>query len=179
MMMSRGRPYQSPLKSEEPFFKSFPGRLSYFLGQNYVVCIFLTQSWIKRVELLGSLEESEVSSQEARWGEQLLVSLTCIAIQYFNKIRILLARKKDGVTHYKALSIVWGFSGGSDDKASICSTGDLGSSPGLGRSPGEGNSYPLQYSGLENSMDCIVHGVTESDTTERLSLSLSQYGIAI
>ena len=34
--------------------------------------------------------------------------------------------------------------------------------PGLGRSPGEGNSYPLQYSGLENSRDCIVHGVTKS-----------------
>ena len=38
--------------------------------------------------------------------------------------------------------------------------------PGLGRSPGEGNGYPLQYSGLENSMDCRVHGVTESDMTE-------------
>ena len=41
--------------------------------------------------------------------------------------------------------------------------GDLGSIPGLGRSPGEGNGYPLQYSGLENSMNCISHGVTESD----------------
>ena len=40
--------------------------------------------------------------------------------------------------------------------------GDLGSIPGLGRSPGEGKSYPLQYSGVENSMDCIVHGVTKS-----------------
>ena len=49
----------------------------------------------------------------------------------------------------------------------------LGLIPGLGRSPGEGNGYPLQYSGLENSMDCIVHGVTELDTTERLSLLLS------
>ena len=48
--------------------------------------------------------------------------------------------------------------------------GDLGSIPGLGRSPGERNGYPLQYSGLENSMDCVVHGVTESDMTERLSL---------
>ena len=37
--------------------------------------------------------------------------------------------------------------------------GDLGSIPGLGRSPREGKGYPLQYSGLENSMDCIVHGV--------------------
>ena len=41
---------------------------------------------------------------------------------------------------------------------------DLGSIPGLGRSPGEGKGYPLQYSGLENSMDYIVRGVTESWT---------------
>ena len=40
----------------------------------------------------------------------------------------------------------------------------LGSIAGLGRSPGEGKGYPLQYSGLENSMDCIVHGVTKSQT---------------
>ena len=42
--------------------------------------------------------------------------------------------------------------------------------PGLGRSPGEGKGYPLQYSGLENSMDCTVHwGHKESDTTERIN----------
>ena len=52
---------------------------------------------------------------------------------------------------------------GSAGKESACS-GDLGSIPGVGRSPGEGKSYPLQYSGLENSMDCIVHGVTKSWT---------------
>ena len=40
--------------------------------------------------------------------------------------------------------------------------GDLGSAPGFGRSPGEGKGYALQYSGLKNSMDCRVHGVTES-----------------
>ena len=40
--------------------------------------------------------------------------------------------------------------------------GDLGSIPGLGRFPGEGNVYPRQCSGLENFMDCIVHGVTKS-----------------
>ena len=48
----------------------------------------------------------------------------------------------------------FGFPGGSDGKASACSAGDLGSIPGLGRSPGEGNGNPLQYSCLENSMDC-------------------------
>ena len=42
--------------------------------------------------------------------------------------------------------------------------GDLGSIPGLERCPEEGKGYPLQYSGLENSMDCIVHGVTKSQT---------------
>ena len=47
-----------------------------------------------------------------------------------------------------------------------CNVGYLGSIPGLGRSPGEGNGYPHQYSGLENSMDCIVHGVANSQTTE-------------
>ena len=45
-----------------------------------------------------------------------------------------------------------------------CNAGDLGSIPGLGRSPEEGNGYPLQYSGLENSRDCIVHGVAKSQT---------------
>ena len=64
-----------------------------------------------------------------------------------------------------------GFPCGSAGKESACNVGDLGSTPGFGRSPGEGKGYPLQYSGLENSMNCIVHGVTESDTTEQLSHS--------
>ena len=45
-----------------------------------------------------------------------------------------------------------------------CNAGDLDLIPGLGRSPGEENGYPLQYSSLENSKDCIVHGVTKSQT---------------
>ena len=53
---------------------------------------------------------------------------------------------------------------GSAGKESACTAGDLGSIPGLGRSPGEGKGYPLQYSGLENSMGCKVHGVTKSRT---------------
>ena len=54
------------------------------------------------------------------------------------------------------------------------SAGDLDLIPGLGRSPEEGKSYSLQCSGLENWMDCIVHGFTESEMTEPLSLSLRQ-----
>ena len=57
-----------------------------------------------------------------------------------------------------------GFPCGSAGKESACNVGDLGSIPGLGRSPGEGKGYPLQYSGLENSMDCIGHGVAKSRT---------------
>ena len=57
-----------------------------------------------------------------------------------------------------------GFPCGSAGKESTCNAGDLGSIPGLGRSPGEGKGYLLQYSGLENSMDCIVHGVIKSWT---------------
>ena len=55
-----------------------------------------------------------------------------------------------------------GFSGGSAGKESARNAGDLGSIPGLGRSPGEGKGYPLQYSGLENSMDCTVYGAAKS-----------------
>ena len=51
---------------------------------------------------------------------------------------------------------IQGFSGSSAGKESACNAGDLGLIPGLGRSPGEGNGYPLWFSGLENSMDCIA-----------------------
>ena len=54
------------------------------------------------------------------------------------------------------------FPGGSAGKESACTLGDLGLIPGLWRFPGEGKGYPLQYSGLENSMDCLVHGVAKN-----------------
>ena len=57
-------------------------------------------------------------------------------------------------------------------KESACNAKDPGSIPGLGRSCGEGKGYPLQYSGLENSMDCIVPEVAELNRTEQLSLLL-------
>ena len=67
-----------------------------------------------------------------------------------------------------------GFPGGSAGKEFACNAGDLGLTPGLGAYPGEGNGYPLQYSGLENSMT-ISWGCKESDMTERLSLSFSRF----
>ena len=63
------------------------------------------------------------------------------------------------------MSLVFlGFPGGSDSKESSYNAGDLRSIPGLGRSPGEEHGNPLQHSGLEKSIECIVHGVAKSQT---------------
>ena len=56
------------------------------------------------------------------------------------------------------------FPRGSTGRESACNVGNLGSVPGLGRSLGEGKGYPVQYSGLENSINCIVHGIAKSWT---------------
>ena len=70
------------------------------------------------------------------------------------------------------INCYFGFRHSSVGKESTCYAGDLGLIPGLGRSPGEGIGYPLQYSGLENSMDCSSWGSKELDMTEWLSLNL-------
>ena len=67
-----------------------------------------------------------------------------------------------------------GFPDSSVSKESACNAVDPGSIPGLGRSRGEGKGYPLQYSGLEDSTDCISPwGCKKSDTTEGLSFHLT------
>ena len=71
--------------------------------------------------------------------------------------------RKFGLTLENQLNLLY-HSCGSAGKESTCDAGDLGSIPGLGRSPGEEKGYPIQYSGLENSMDCMVHGVAKSPT---------------
>ena len=63
-----------------------------------------------------------------------------------------------------------GFPDSSVGKESTCNMGDSGSIPGSGKSAGERKGYPLQYSSLENSTGCIIHGVAESDMTVQLSL---------
>ena len=62
-------------------------------------------------------------------------------------------------------------------KESACNVRDMGSISGLGRSPGEGNSYPFQFSGLENSMDYSPWGCKDSDTTEQLSLHFTSISL--
>ena len=70
-----------------------------------------------------------------------------------------------GKTHWRRdglpTPVFLGFPDGSAGEEFTCNAGDLSSIPGLGRSPGEGKGYPLHYSGLENSMDCIIHGVDD------------------
>ena len=79
------------------------------------------------------------------------------------------------------LNLKTGFLCGSAGKESSCNAGNLGLIPGLGRSSGEGKGYQLQYSGLENSIDCAVHGVAKNRT--RLSdfhlTSLQSHNISL
>ena len=72
-------------------------------------------------------------------------------------------RKDLDMTQQLSLSL-WGFPDSSVGKEAACNAGDPSLMAGLGRSTGEGKGYPLQYSGLENSMDYIVHGVAKSQT---------------
>ena len=72
-------------------------------------------------------------------------------------------KKQNKVSNELLCSVMLkGFPCGSTAKESSCKAGYLGLIPGLARSPREGKGYPLQYAGLENSMDCIVHGVAKS-----------------
>ena len=91
----------------------------------------------------------------------------CISVMKGGGREIQLEEQRD---QYMGVKAQKGFPCGSAGKDSACHVGDLGLIPGLGRSLGEGNGYPLQYSGLENSMDCIVHGGhKESDMIEQLT----------
>ena len=66
--------------------------------------------------------------------------------------------------HFYKLPINMSSSSSSDSNETACNVGDLGLIPGLGRSPKEGNGYPLQFSGLENSMNYTFHRVAKSQT---------------
>ena len=85
-----------------------------------------------------------------------------------NKLRIqynqykLLYLKETSI--YRIARGIMGFPDSSAGNKSACNAGDPGLIPQLGRSPEEGNGSPLQYSSLKNSMDCVVHGVTKSQT---------------
>ena len=87
------------------------------------------------------------------------IHLQCRRPRFDSWVRKISWRRKRLLT-----PVFLGFPCGSAGKEPTCNAGDLGSIPGLGKSPGKGKGYPVQYSGLENSMDYTVHGVTKSRT---------------
>ena len=99
------------------------------------------------------------------------LQLVGISLKFFSVCRFPLLFYPHGLLFEDQVKCLMGFPCGSAGKESACNAEDLGSIPGLGRSPGEGTGYPLQYSGLENSMDCIVHRIAKSWT--RLSDSFT------
>ena len=118
-----------------------------------------TQMIRKQHSLMDDIEKKVL----AVWLEDQRICLQCRRPQFNSWI---------GKIHWKRdrlpTPVFLGFPCGSTGKESVCNSlqGDLGDLDliGLGRSPGEGKGYPLQYSDLENSMDCIVHGVAKSWT---------------
>ena len=100
------------------------------------------------------------------WSQDYFLSITVDCLPY-NRLLAL--------PSFLTTLLSMGIPGGSDHKDSAYNVGDPGSIPGLGRFPGKGNGYLLQYSCLENSMDrgawrASTHGITQADTTDRLTL---------
>ena len=121
-----------------------------------------------------STQKSLISSIILAKMNKIRILGRCINLWKLSQLRILLQCRRPWF-YFWVRKIRWrkdrlpipvflGFPGGSAGKESACNVGDLGSIPGLGRSPGEGKGYLIQYSDLENSLDCIVHGLAKSRT---------------
>ena len=122
-------------------------------SSDLVLCIRWPNCWSFNFSYSPSNEYSGLISFRTDWFDLLAIqgTLKCLLQHHNSKISILWHS-----------AFFMGFPDSSVGKESTCNVGDLGLIFGLGKSPGEGKDYPLQYPGLENSMDCIVHGVTES-----------------
>ena len=101
-----------------------------------------------------------------------------VQLIFYKDTKTIQTGRKSHLNFFLINQLIWlcwvsGFSGGSAGKESACNVGNLGLIPGLGRSPEEGNYYILQYSGLENSADCVVHGLRKNGTWLSDSLSIS------
>ena len=98
------------------------------------------------------------------WLHQISSVLPLFSISWLHQISSVPSFFGEINKHILSFSLHKGFPGGSAGKESACNAGVLGLIPGLGRSPGERKSCPLQYSGLENSMNSLVHGISKSRT---------------
>ena len=129
-----------------------------YVSQLYSILEGLKRSGMgkgKRIARLGWSEVQRLPSHLS-WSR---IRLQCRRPQFDSWIRKIPWRR-----YRLPTSVFLRFPCGSAGKESTCNVGDLGSIPGLGRSPGKGKGYPLQYLGLENFMDCIVCGITKSQT---------------
>ena len=108
----------------------------------------------------------------------LWASLIAQLVKNLQETPIRFLGREDPLEKALATPVFLHFPCGSAGKVSACNAGDLDSIPGLGRSPGEGKGYPLQYSGLENSMDCnllgSIHGILQARKPEWVAISFSR-----
>ena len=142
----------------------YPNFASLFLGPDYVLILLVwTSLWGYPINSYWPGAPLSGASLVA----QLVKNPPAMRETWVQSLGLEDPLEKRMATHSSILGLTCGSAG----KESTCSAGDLGSIPGLGRSPGEGNGNPLQYSGLENSMDCVSPwSCKELDTTEPPSL---------
>ena len=114
-------------------------------GENEVISLTIGQGW-----------HSALAAVNTKFFRN--ASLPAMYHRFLDSFISTLGQKPFDLGAFNGLCFPYGSAG----KESTCNEGDLGLIPGLGRSPGEGIGYPLQYSGLGNSMDYIVHGVAKS-----------------
>ena len=119
-----------------------------------------TNPFLDKLEIFLSLNWYSGSAQQNS-GDLVPCMPFLYFLRVFNAMGVIL---EISLCTFLLVTVFFPFPCGSAGKESTCSVGDLGSTPGLGRSPGEGKGYPAQYSGLGNSRDSIVHGVTKSPT---------------
>ena len=133
--------------------------ISLFLSYHLMICLFFPHITLQQ---RFRMSMRNVSCYKRQLSMQ--ISLVNIRSHTFYDSVQLTSYFQKYIINLVVILIPWGFPCGSAVKESTCNAGDLDSIPGLGRSPGEGKGYPFQSSGLENSMDCIIHGVTKSQT---------------